>query len=106
MYKNLLQGGHFSLSTQGITRSPVFTPEAFASQFLVQVPEGKIQGMAKGDGAFIVAELIERVHEEGSDEDRARLVEIFGKAGEKVREVESSRPRGWEVLVSKLEKIA
>ena len=63
--------------------------------------------MAKGDGAFIVAELIERVREEGSDEDRARLVEIFGKAGEKVRkEVESSRPRGWEVLVSKLEKVA
>ena len=107
LYKTLLQGGHFSVSTQSITRSQVFAPEAFASQFLVQVPEGKIQEMAKGDGTFIVAELIERVRLEGSDEDRARLVEIFGKAGKKVRnEVESSQPRGWEVLMSKLEMIA
>lgn len=107
LYKILLQGGHFSLSTQGIIRSPAFAPEVFASQFLMHVPEEKIQEMAKGDGAFVIAELIERVREEGNDEDRVRLGEIFGKAGEKVRkQVECSQPRGWEVLVNKLEKIA
>jgi len=63
--------------------------------------------MARGDGAFIVAELIERVCAEGSEEDRPRLVGIFGKAGKVVRkEVGSIQPRGWDVLVRKLETIA
>ena len=85
----------------------MFAPEAFASAFLAQVPEGVIREMARGDGAFIVAELIERVRAEGSEEDRARLVEVFGKAGREVRkEVESGQPRGWNVLVKKLELIA
>lgn len=85
----------------------MFAPEAFASAFLAQVPEGVIREMARGDGAFIVAALIERVCEGGNEEDRARLVEVFGKAGKEVREeVESSQPRGWEVLVAKLEEIA
>lgn len=107
LYKTLLQGGHFSQSTKRITNSPVFAPGAFASAFLAQVPEGAIREMARGDGAFIVAELIERVRAEGSEEDRARLVEVFGKAGKKVRkEVESGQPRGWNVLVKKLELIA
>jgi pumilio family protein 6 len=44
----------------------VFAPEAFASAFLAQVPEGAIREMARGDGAFIVAELIERVRAEGA----------------------------------------
>jgi len=106
LYKTLLQGGHFSLSTQSISRSPVFAPEAFAVAFLTHVPQATIREMARGDGAFIVAELIARVREEGSEEGRVRLVEVFGKAGEAVREeVERSKPRGWEVLVSKLEGI-
>jgi len=85
----------------------MFAPEAFASAFLTQVPEGAIREMARGDGAFIVAELIERVCAEGSEEDRARLVKVFRKAAQEVRkDVESSRPRGWDVLVKKLELIA
>ena len=85
----------------------MFAPGAFASAFLAQVSEGVIREMARGDGAFIVAELIECVHVEGSEEDRARLVRVFGKAGREVRkEVESSQPRGWNLLVKKLELIA
>jgi len=107
LYKTLLQGGHFSHSTKSIARSPAFAPEAFASAFLAQVPEGTIREMAKGDGAFVVAELIERVREGGSEKDHARLATVFGKAGKNIRiEVESSQPRGWEVLVGKLEQIA
>lgn len=85
----------------------MFAPEAFASAFLARVPEGVIREMARGDGAFIIAELIERVCAEGSEEDRARLVGVFrGAAGEVRKELESSRPRGWNVLVKKLEMIA
>ena len=87
-------------------RAPAFAPDAFATAFLAQVPAGTVRALAVGDGAFVVAALVERLREEGGADDRARLVGVFGTAGSMVRnEVESNQPRGWEVLVGMLETI-
>lgn len=60
--------------------------------------------MAKGSGAFVIAELVERLVEEGSQEDRASLKKVFG--GRKVKEeIEDAKPKGWEVLCEKIDKL-
>ena len=56
--------------------------------------------MAKGSGAFVVAELVERVSAEGSDETKEELkewIKHIGSAGDEVK--------GWGVLMEKVEAL-
>lgn len=59
--------------------------------------------MAKGEGMFVVAELLERVVEEGSEEEKAMLKGWFG--GEVKKKLESGDGRGREVLLEKIAKL-
>ena len=59
--------------------------------------------MAKGEGVFVVVELLQRVVEEGSEEEKAVLREWFG--GEVREELESGNGRGRKVLLEKIAKI-
>ncbi|KAI0045954.1 ARM repeat-containing protein [Auriscalpium vulgare] len=103
MYKTLLQGGHFSQTRQAVERSPRFSASAFASAFLKIVGKDTTLAMARGDGVFVVSELLERVHEDGSDAEKTILREWFkgflksNKAKEEVK--------GWKVLVDKVKKL-
>ena len=56
--------------------------------------------MAKGSGAFVVAELVERVSAEGSDETKKELkewVKHIGSAGDEVK--------GWGILMEKVKAL-
>lgn len=104
LYKTLLQGGHFSHATHTITRSPSFSPSAFASTFIQVVGEDSTVAMARGDGAFLVAELLERVSEEGSEVEKKEVKGWFRKS---VRdELESGDGKGRKVLLEKIAKLA
>jgi len=56
--------------------------------------------MAKGDGAFVVAELCVRILERGSDEEKSSLKDWFQEAD--IREIEESQAKGKKVLLEKL----
>jgi pumilio family protein 6 len=100
LYKTLLQGGHYSLSTRSLTRSPSFDPGAFASAFVKVAGQENVVKMALGGGAFVVAELCERLREEGDVEVRREVSGWFGKAARE--EVEGSSIKGKDVLLEKL----
>ena len=59
--------------------------------------------MAKGEGMFVVAELLERVVEEGSEGDKTMLKGWFGE--EVRKELESGNGRGKKVLLEKIAKL-
>src|ERR1700730_11341131 len=77
MYKSLLQGGHFSHKTNTIERSGLFSPSAFASVFARIVGRDVVVAMAQGNGSFIVAELCERLGQEGSEEEKKAVKAWF-----------------------------
>lgn len=59
--------------------------------------------MARGDGAFLVAELIERVVEEGNDSEKKNVKGWFKKD---VRdELENEKGKGRKVLLEKIAKL-
>jgi pumilio family protein 6 len=103
LYKTLLQGGHFSRTTHSITRSPSFSPSAFASAFIRIVGEGTTVAMAKGDGAFVVAELLERVSEDGSESEKGVVRDWF--KGEVEKKLEDGDGKGRKVLLEKVAKL-
>lgn len=99
MFKTLLQGGHFSQASKTVQRSPLFSASAFASKFVELVGRDSAVAMARGDGAFVIAALCERVAEEGPDE-KATVKSWFG-SGVKA-EIKKSGARGSAVLLDKV----
>ncbi|KAF7977568.1 hypothetical protein HWV62_3374 [Athelia sp. TMB] len=93
MYKTLLQGGHFSHTAHTITRSPAFSPLGFALSFISIVGAESTVAMAGGDGAFLVAELLERMNEEGGDYEKTVLKGWFGKDVQTVLGAEDRKGR-------------
>jgi pumilio homology domain family member 6 len=100
MYKCLLQGGHFSAATRSIARSDSFSPAAFASAFVKIVGREVTVGMAKGNGAFVVAELCERLREEGAVEERECVKGWFG--ADELNQIEDGDGKGSRVLLEKV----
>ncbi|THH10377.1 hypothetical protein EW146_g8387 [Bondarzewia mesenterica] len=99
LIKTLLQGGHFSHATRAVERAPRFSSKAFAEMFMRVVGRDATLAMARGPGAFVVAELLERVKAEGSDDAREELKnwvsDIDGEAS-------GDGVRGWGVLMDKV----
>ena len=104
MYKSLLQGGHFSHSEQTVVRAPSFSPSEFASVFLSIVGERTTIAISQGDGAFVVAELLERIREDGSDEQRKTVRGWFDDAV--VARLRDSEAKGKHVLVDKIKALS
>jgi pumilio family protein 6 len=101
MFKTLLQGGHFSREKQSVTLVPTFSAVAFASAFMKQVGQDLTLKMATGNGAFIVAELCERIRTEGAAEERATLRSWF-KAIETIKRCDA---KGKSVLLESISKL-
>ena len=100
LIKNLLQGGHFSHTTRTVEKSSRFSANSFAEMFVRLVGKETTLAMAKGSGAFVVAELVERVSAEGSDETKKELkewVKHIGSAGDEVK--------GWGILMENVEAL-
>jgi len=104
MYKTLLQGGHFSHSDHTITRSPAFSPLEFAKTFIKVVGERSTISMAGGDGAFLVAELLERVNEEGDDHQKGLLKSWFKEDVQNM--LKSEDRKGRSLLLGKIAKLS
>ncbi|KAI0316198.1 ARM repeat-containing protein [Amylostereum chailletii] len=98
LYKTLLQGGHYSHSANSVEPSPRFSSRAFAEAFVAVVGQERTLEMARGGGAFVVAELLERVRAECEEEVRKTVEGWFGGFEEK----DDGSVKGWAVLVGKL----
>ncbi|KDQ55462.1 hypothetical protein JAAARDRAFT_71318 [Jaapia argillacea MUCL 33604] len=104
LYKTLLQGGHFDHSTSIISRSLYFSPKEFASAFVKVVGEDVTVAMAKGGGGtFLVAELLERVRAEGSEDEKKLVKAWFGEGV--VGEIERGDVKGKKVLLEKIQAL-
>lgn len=104
MYKALLQGGHFSHSEQAVVRSPAFSPSEFASVFLSAVGRGTTIAIAQGDGTFVVAELLERIRDEGSEAEKTLVRGWFDDAF--VARMRDSEAKGKNVLEEKIKALS
>ncbi|KAH7890344.1 armadillo-type protein [Phlebopus sp. FC_14] len=104
LHKSLLQGGHFSHSTKSIVRSSAFSPSQYASVFLSTVGKDTTMAIAEGNGAFVVAELLERIREEGSDEEKKKIKDWFDDAF--VTRISDSEVKGKSVLLEKLRTLS
>jgi pumilio homology domain family member 6 len=105
MYKTLLQGGHFDHASKAVARAPGFSPAAFAAAFVAafeEEDEGKarVLEMARGDGAFVLAELCERVRVEGSKAEKKAVSAWFGERERMA--VDESEAKGKKVLLDKI----
>lgn len=100
MYKTLLQGGHFSQASKTVERSSLFSASAFASRFIELVDSELAVAMARGDGAFVIAALCERIAEEGSADEKAKAKSWF--SGGVKNEIEKSGARGASVLLENI----
>lgn len=103
MYKTLLQGGHFDKSTKTVLQVPTFSASTFASSFMRIVGKDVTLAMAQGSGAFLVAELCERVTKDGNDEDKKTLKAWFG--GDVRKKIEQGDVKGKNVLLEKLDAL-
>lgn len=113
MLKALLQGGHWSRSENSVTRSPDYNAAQFASSFMRIVGQSgskdgkeggkRIVAMAQGNGAFVIAELCERIRAEGSPEEKKLIKKWFSK--DVIQNLEKSDVRGKEVLLEALGKL-
>lgn len=100
LYKTLLQGGHYSMAAQSLSRSPSFDAGAFALGFVKAAGQENIVKMSLGGGGFVVAELCERLRQEGDSMTRNKVASWFEV---KVRlELEKSVIKGKDVLLAKL----
>jgi len=103
LYKTLLQGGHFSHTTRTIIRDSSFSPSVFASAFIRIVGREMTVAMARGNGTFMVAEFLERVHEEGSESEKRAVKEWFNE--DVRRDLQSRNGKGLKVLLEKVIKL-
>ncbi|KZV70153.1 ARM repeat-containing protein [Peniophora sp. CONT] len=101
MHKALLQGGHFSRSTGTIEKAERWDAGAYAKTFVEVVGKDRTKAMARGTGAFVVAELLERVRVDGDAKVRGEMRMWFegfeGEEGESVK--------GWSTLIEKVEAL-
>jgi len=104
MYKSLFQGGHFSHSTKSVIRSPSFSPSAFASAFMVTVGKDVTIAMAGGEGAFVIAEFLQRIIEDGSIEERRTVKNWFDE--EVDDSMKKSETKGRNVLLEKIDALS
>ncbi|KAG1898767.1 armadillo-type protein [Suillus fuscotomentosus] len=100
MYKSLFQGGHFSHASKSVVRSSSFSPSAFASEFMSIVGQDLTVSMAGGEGAFIIAEFLQRIKEEGSADEKQTVKGWFG--GDVVERLKKSETKGRNVLLDKI----
>ncbi|KAF8519730.1 armadillo-type protein [Hysterangium stoloniferum] len=104
LYKTLLQGGHYNMSSKSIEPSSHYDPGAFATMFVSTVGREGALEMATGGGAFVLAELCERLKGGDGDEAvhalRGKVKEWFGES--EMRRVEASEAKGKNVLLEKL----
>ena len=59
--------------------------------------------MVRGDGVFVVAELLERVWEEGSENEKKGVKGWFGE--DLLGELRNEEGKGRKVLLEKVEKL-
>ncbi|KAJ8592557.1 ARM repeat-containing protein [Rhizopogon salebrosus TDB-379] len=104
MYKSLFQGGHFSHSTKSVIRSLSFSPSAFASAFMVTVGNDVTVSMAGGEGAFVVAEFLQRITEEGNIQERHMVKNWFGESV--VDSIKRSETKGRNILLEKIDALS
>ncbi|TFY55210.1 hypothetical protein EVG20_g9404, partial [Dentipellis fragilis] len=104
MCKTLLQGGHFSQASRKVESAPRFDASAFAAAFVRIVGRERTLQIARGGGAFVVAELLERVKEQGSGQTKAEVKKWVKELGKDSAEGEGVK--GWNVLMEKVECLA
>lgn len=101
LFKTLIQGGHFDRSTSSVSAVPTFPASSFASQFMQAIGHNNMVQMALGNGAFVVAELVKRISEEGTEEEKSELKGWFGK--KVIDQIRSGKGRGSEALLESLQ---
>jgi len=104
MYKSLLQGGHFSHSAKIVECTETFSAVQFASALLCAVDKETLLAIAKGNGTFVVAELLERVREEGGDEEKKKTKGWFGQSF--ISYLRDHDVKGKKVLIEKIEALS
>lgn len=103
LFKALIQGGHFEQATKQVVPCSAWSASAFVSRFLKAAGKDNIVRMAKGNGAFVVVELVQRVNEEGSAEEKKTLKEWFGPSV--LAEIEAGNGKGSSVLLERLRSL-
>lgn len=100
------------MSSKSIEPSPHYNPRAFASAFVSTAGRAGILGMAMGGGAFVIAELCERLrggeqHADDDEETKALRAEVKGWFGKgEIAKIEASEAKGKNVLLEKLAALA
>ena len=101
LYKTLLQGGHFSQREGSIVPSPRFAAREFASALVGRVGAESARAMARDGGAFVLAELLERVRAECGEGTRKEVLGWF----DGLDLDDSGDVKGWAVFVEKLQAL-
>ena len=102
LYKTLLQGGHFDQSSKSIAKpSHSFSPSRFASSFLGAVGRDVTVAMAQGNGAFVIAELCNRVSAQGTREEKTLLQTWFTEGGVS-KSIQEKEMKGKSVLLESI----
>ena len=104
LYKTLLQGGHFDQSSKSITKpSSSFSSPRFASSFLAAVGRDVTMAMAQGNGAFVIAELCDRVGAESTSE--KRLLQTWFTESEINKSIQDKEMKGKGVLLKSINNL-
>ena len=92
------------MATHSVTRSSSFDAGAFASGFVNAAGQENIVKMSLGGGGFVVAELCERLRQEGESVMKNEVASWFEA---KVRsDLEKSAIKGKDVLLAKLSALS
>jgi pumilio homology domain family member 6 len=102
MHKTLLQGGHFSRETGSVERSAHWTPVVYAEMWVKIVGRGVTLAAAKNGGTFVIAELVERVTQDGSDDTKEELRSWF--LADK-KDIKLWDAKGSQILLEKVESL-
>lgn len=78
LYKTLIQGGYYDKKLKRTERAE-HAPKGVARAFMHAAGKDNTVAMALGEGTFIVAELMDKLKEEGHDEELKELRSWFGK---------------------------
>ncbi|KAL5504869.1 PUF6 [Sanghuangporus vaninii] len=102
VYKTLFQGGHFSHATQTIIPAPerTFSPIQFSRAWMRGVDKERTREIGLGGGTFVVAALVERVQENGEDEEKREVKRWFDEVF--LKKLTESEARGKKVLLDAL----
>lgn len=85
-------------------RSLSFSPAVFASAFVVTVGKDVTIAMAGGEGAFVIAEFLQRIREDGSIEERRTVKNWFDEGV--VDSIKKSETKGRNVLLEKINALS